>query len=66
MKQLWLIRPPTVSESTITSDLDSDTHRDLVALMAAAIEVMHFQQANSHQQAKEASTDESITATSQD
>jgi hypothetical protein len=66
MKQLWLIESPTASESTITPDLDSHTRRDLVALMAAAIEVMHFQQANSHQQAKEASTDESITAASQD
>lgn len=66
MKQLWLIKPPTASESTITSELDSHTHGDLVALMAAAIEAMHFQQANSPQQPKEASTDESITAASQD
>ncbi len=66
MKQLWLIKPPTASESTITSVLNSRTHGELVALMAAAIEALHLQQANSPRQAKEVSSDESITAASQD
>jgi hypothetical protein len=66
MKQLWLINPPTVSESTITSELESHTHGEIIALMAAAIEAMRLQKANEPQQVKEASADESITAASQD
>jgi hypothetical protein len=66
MKQLWLIEPLAASESTITSEFDSHTHGELVALMAAAIEALHLEHANSPQQVKEASSDESTAAASQD
>lgn len=66
MKQLWLIKPPTASESAITSEFDSHTHSELVALTATAIEAMHLQQASPSQQVKEASADESTTSESQD
>lgn len=66
MKQLWLIKPPTASESTNISEFDSHTHGELVALMAAAIEAMHLQQASPPQHVKEASADESTASESQD
>jgi hypothetical protein len=61
MKQLWLIKPLPASESTLTLELDSHTHDELVALMAAGIESLYLQQANLPRQAKETSTDERTT-----
>lgn len=66
MKQRWLIELPPRDESTLTLELDSETQVDLVALMATAIECLHLQQSNIHQQAKEALTDERTTSASQD
>ena len=64
MKQLWLIKPLLVNESTLTLELDSQTHGDLVALMARAIASVHLQQTNLPQQDKEVS-DERTATTSQ-
>ena len=66
MKQRWLIEPLIASNSTLTVELASHTHVELVALMASAIESVHLQQANLPQQAKEAHTDDRIAAASQD
>ena len=66
MQQLWLIKAAAVSESTSPLELDPPTHDELVVLMAAAIESMHFQQANLPLKAKEGSTDEPTTTASQD
>lgn len=65
MKQLWLIKPLPTNESTLTLKLDSQTHGDLVALMARAITAVHLQQANLPEQDKEVS-DERTATTSQD
>lgn len=65
MKQLWLIKPLPTNESTLTLELNSQTHGDLVALMATAITAVHLQQANLPEQDKEVS-DERTATTSQD
>ena len=65
MKQRWLIKPPK-DESTLRLELDSQTHVELVALMATAIEALHLQQANILQQTTEAATDEHTATTPQD
>jgi hypothetical protein len=62
MKQLWLIKPLPVKESMLTLDLASQTHRDLVALMARAIQSVHVQQTNLLQQDKEVSDERAATA----
>ncbi len=62
MKQLWLIKPLPVKESMLILDLDSQTHRDLVALMARAIQSVHVQQTTLPQQDKEVSDERAATA----
>ena len=66
MKQRWLIEPRPASDSTLTVELASHTHVELVALMATAIESVYLQQANLFQLTTEAHTDERIAAASQD
>ena len=67
MQQLWLIEAAAVSESMPPLELDSRLHDELVVAMAAAIESMHFQQANLPLETKDALTYvPTITTTSKD
>ena len=66
MKQRWLIKALPEKESTPTLELDSQTHAELVTLMASAIESVHVQEANLLQESKEAFTDEQTATASQD
>ena len=66
MKQRWLIKPPPVSESTLTLEFASPTHSELVALMAKAIESVRLQQVNLPHQAQDTPTDERSATPSKD